>query len=445
MLTASQKFSPSLLAKVDNFPDYLEQWTKQFSNKNKPWTPYTLTHKMFNAVTHEGTIAIIGCIALLDESKNKNYSSIFFIPSSTEQRSAANKYAARFSNITIAKDDISAFINKNAWSHMKFDTIIGNPPYIKNFHMKVLNVAKNALKDDGNLVFVHPAGEFVAFKNPARSKFVRNIANEIVELNFINGNYHFDDKPRFFVPLSITHIRKGYDNNNIITVRDECAGEIKVYHYNGFAEVNVHGQRPEVYSLHAKFKAYPKKLVHYLNDASRSSLGYYVSFIGFRGNISKDTSKLHSDDFFTIVHDGIIVQRGICTKGQHVYFGSAVEASNYLKFLKTNFARRLVSLYKTNQHLDSGELNLLPWLDFTEEWTDEKLAVFFNLTENEVNFINEIPKFHGLTEVFIDAFAVDENDEINYVTEELPAMKLNTNAGVNEFEFNAMKLVMSNP
>jgi hypothetical protein len=51
-----------------------------------------------------------------------------------------------------------------------------------------------------------------------------------------------------------------------------------------------------------------------------------------------------------------------------------------------------LALSKTNTTLFNGELKSIPWLDFTQEWTDEKLYSRFNITEEEQSFIKEIIK-----------------------------------------------------
>ena len=40
---------------------------------------------------------------------------------------------------------------------MKFDICIGNPPYSKNFHLKIINTVINHLTEDGVASFIHPA------------------------------------------------------------------------------------------------------------------------------------------------------------------------------------------------------------------------------------------------------------------------------------------------
>lgn len=39
----------------------------------------------------------------------------------------------------------------------KFDVVVGNPPYMKNMHLKFLELAVNSLKEDGKIVWIHPA------------------------------------------------------------------------------------------------------------------------------------------------------------------------------------------------------------------------------------------------------------------------------------------------
>lgn len=63
---------------------------------------------------------------------------------------------------------------------------------------------------------------------------------------------------------------------------------------------------------------------------------------------------------------------------------SAINLSNYLR---TKFARFLLSLSKTSQHGTSKTYRFVPVVDFNEEWTDEKLYKKYNLTQDEINLI----------------------------------------------------------
>jgi hypothetical protein len=50
----------------------------------------------------------------------------------------------------------------------------------------------------------------------------------------------------------------------------------------------------------------------------------------------------------------------------------------------------MLSLKKMTQDINSASvISLIPFLDFSEEWTDEKLKQHFNLTEEEWALIEE--------------------------------------------------------
>lgn len=68
------------------------------------------------------------------------------------------------------------------------------------------------------------------------------------------------------------------------------------------------------------------------------------------------------------------------------------EANNAMNYLKTKFFRFLVGIKKTTQHTSKDTYSLVPLLDFTEEWTDEKLYQRYNLSQEEINFIEKSVK-----------------------------------------------------
>ena len=71
------------------------------------------------------------------------------------------------------------------------------------------------------------------------------------------------------------------------------------------------------------------------------------------------------------------------------------KALNFLNYIKTDFARFCLSVNKNNSQLECGEMSFIPWLDFSKEWTDEKLYKYFDLTPEEIKFIEKnIPKYY---------------------------------------------------
>ena len=62
-------------------------------------------------------------------------------------------------------------------------------------------------------------------------------------------------------------------------------------------------------------------------------------------------------------------------------------AENLSNYLKTKFARFLLSLAKTSQHGTRKTYRFVPVLDFNESWNDEKLYKKYGLSQDEIDCI----------------------------------------------------------
>lgn len=66
------------------------------------------------------------------------------------------------------------------------------------------------------------------------------------------------------------------------------------------------------------------------------------------------------------------------------------EADNVRKYITTKFFRFLVLLIKNTQHATSKVYTFVPLQDFSHPWTDEMLYKKYNLTEEEIAFIESM-------------------------------------------------------
>jgi site-specific DNA-methyltransferase (adenine-specific) len=71
-------------------------------------------------------------------------------------------------------------------------------------------------------------------------------------------------------------------------------------------------------------------------------------------------------------------------------FKSKKEAENLKKYLTTRFLRFLVLLNKPTQHATSKVYQFVPVQDFKEDWNDEKLYKKYGITKEEVAFIESL-------------------------------------------------------
>ena len=73
-------------------------------------------------------------------------------------------------------------------------------------------------------------------------------------------------------------------------------------------------------------------------------------------------------------------------------FQSEEEAKNFISYLKTKTFRALVWACRIEQHLPNKTYRFVPLQDFSKPWTDEELYAKYELTEEEIAFIESMIK-----------------------------------------------------
>lgn len=73
-------------------------------------------------------------------------------------------------------------------------------------------------------------------------------------------------------------------------------------------------------------------------------------------------------------------------------FNTKEEANNVLFYIKTKFFRALVGIKKQTQHTTQKVYEFVPMQDFSKLWTDEELYKKYNLTQDEISFIETMIK-----------------------------------------------------
>lgn len=85
----------------------------------------------------------------------------------------------------------------------------------------------------------------------------------------------------------------------------------------------------------------------------------------------------------------ILPPNTVCTETYIIVgtYETEEEAKNLESYLKTRFCRFLVSLVTTTQHIAKSSFMLVPVQDFSKPWTDAELYAKYGLTEDEIAFI----------------------------------------------------------
>lgn len=91
------------------------------------------------------------------------------------------------------------------------------------------------------------------------------------------------------------------------------------------------------------------------------------------------------------VHPIIAEPNSVCTESFLVAytFDSELEAKNFISYVRTRFFRFLVYLRKTTQHAVAKVYRFVPIQDFSKPWTDEELYKKYELTDEEIKFIED--------------------------------------------------------
>lgn len=88
----------------------------------------------------------------------------------------------------------------------------------------------------------------------------------------------------------------------------------------------------------------------------------------------------------------ILKPQQVCTESYIILgaFGEKRQAENCLKYVKTKFVRFLISQLSFSQDITRERFNFVPMQDFYEEWTDEKLYKKYKLAKEEIDFIESM-------------------------------------------------------
>lgn len=109
----------------------------------------------------------------------------------------------------------------------------------------------------------------------------------------------------------------------------------------------------------------------------------------------------------------IIAEPGTaCTESYIVagLFDTKAEAANYASYLRTRFARFLVSLRKSTQDAPKNVYGFIPDLPLNQEWTDAKLYRRYGLTKAEIAFIESQVAEHD-SELFDEVVPGEVEDD----------------------------------
>jgi hypothetical protein len=288
------------------------------------------------------------------------------------------------------------------------DFIVINPPYKRGFHIGVFNKSFEELNEGGTLICLHPSTPFLNNKptDDTETIKIRNIVNEyFTEIKFINGNDIFDNAD-LMVPLSITKVKKVKDTRIFVTYSHFDSSIKTKNEYHNIESVFLHGN-DLVLSIKSKIENKNIKSISNFLFRNGYTNNFYIKINRISGHAPKKGDKVVNPDFYQLLYkkDELDFNRILTTsptgkKGNggalnELGFSNKNELKNGFEYLKTKFTRFCLSLRKTGSDLNNIDLEFVPYMDFSKEWTDDKLFDHFELTQEEREFINTyIPNWY---------------------------------------------------
>ena len=265
---------------------------------------------------------------------------------------------------------------------MKFDCIIMNPPYTKNFHLKILVEAIKHLKDDEskcvNLSPVRwlqdPLAKYK--KNSDYHKFEDSVSKHIESLDVIDAA----ESNRLF----------GIQHGNL-AVYTTCSAKTA---FN--------------YEQQSTLSGISKKVLNFIRNSDGNSISSHI--IIQSPTVTKPDYYVYVLDLYggTITGSLFIKPYGYVRKESSTSNGKQADvfvkfltensAINFANSARTNFFKYLMCEHRAGAHYYFGKY--FPWMGdvinprtgkkgYEGEWTDDDFYVFFNITPEEQKVIEE--------------------------------------------------------
>ena len=318
---------------------------------------------------------------------------------------------------------------------MKFDVIIGNPPYQLNdggngasakplYHYFVMQAKK---LNPRYLVMIIPARWYSGGKG--LDNFRREMLNDKRIRNLIDFNNSSDCFPGVNIAGGVCYFLwdKSYNGNcNIINIKGnkEASNMTRPLNkYPMFIRDNlsveiiqkVTEKSPRTmdemvmsrnsFSLPSNYKGKETKSNDSISMLSSNGI-YYISKdeINDRDKIlnkhkviityaMSGGNKPSPEGNYQIVSSlRVLSPNNVCTETFLVLgsFDNGLEANNLISYVKTKFFRFLLLQTLTSIHITKNNFQFVPLQDFSKPWTDQELYQKYNLTQEEINFIESM-------------------------------------------------------
>lgn len=281
-----------------------------------------------------------------------------------------------------------------------WDLVLSNPPYNDKIDLKIMRALVEA-KVSEKYVIVHPSSWILdrKGKDSTFNAFKTVVEGKIKSVKLFNGNpiFHIG----LWYPCVITNIDENFSGDITVDYFGDVYKTTSIFddmRYGRYGKTIVSPFFNMIEQFIARYGSVWEK-----NRKSIDAGKHYAQFSPVRGNhIDNDITRMYKDDFYTVVRQDADKTKAITTSmnnrpGPTFQFDTEVERDNFVDYLKTDFARFCLSLLKISQNIYYGEMSMIPWLDFTQAWDDEKLFAHFDVNKKTQDYIRSfLPDYYGI-------------------------------------------------
>lgn len=330
---------------------------------------------------------------------------------------------------------IHTYTPEEIFGTMKFDVIIGNPPYqlgdggnsasAKPIYHLFVEQAKKL--NPRYLCMIIPSRWFAGGKgldefretmlNDKRIRYMKNFTNakDCFPFNTIGGGvcyflwnrdnagdcdyYNVQNGNENFSKRNLSEFKVFVSYNEAIDVIHKVQKHTKTYLSEIVSSRNPFGlptsERGENQPNKNTYTLYSSEGCYYIPKVKVKQgldyIGCYKVLVG--RTISGHAGETDKNGQMKVLSTlKVIEPNSICTDS-YLVIGSLktkAEVENLYNYLTTKFARFLILQTITSINVTRGNYMFVPMQDFSEHWTDEKLFKKYNLNQEEIDFIESM-------------------------------------------------------
>ena len=319
--------------------------------------------------------------------------------------------------------------------NMKFDVIIGNPPYQLSsnnngiqatpLYHKFIQQAKKL--DPKYLTMIIPARWY------AGGMGMNDFRNEMLNDSHIRYLHDFPKSRDCFSGVDIAGgicyflWDREYNGTcvvenqigDIITKEERCLNEFPIFVRDNIGIRIVHKIKAKeeldlsnmVYSIspfglststrgenekfHGSVTLISSKGKSYLDKGQITNKELIDQYKVGIGQLNPDRGGVNnaSDGKMNVTTKVVIYDKGEVTTATYLILGAFEDrclADNYATYIRTKFVRFLISLTLSSMHITKNNFIFVPVQDFSKPWTDEELYIKYGLTQKEIEFIESM-------------------------------------------------------